>query len=29
MVDCLEIVAFCDEELGLYSKLNDSMKNYD
>ena len=28
MMDSLEIIASCDSELGLYSKINDYMKNH-
>ena len=29
MTDYLEIIAFCDLEISLYSKLNDYMKDYE
>ena len=29
MMDSLEFIASCDLESGLYSKLNDKMKDYE
>ena len=29
MMDSLEIIASCDLEFGLYSNLNDKMKDYE